>query len=367
MNIHKYSNIFGKIAKLFHHAKISFQKIKARFFIPICLPPPTVILILLLLPLIVYCTYQRRQVNQMMAITTCLRHTVHRQHDTIQEQDDTIQEQGNLIMDQQQKILNQSQALLEMSQGTQDISDQLSRMGRKIARLATLEEDIRQLANLKALLPSPVQVGMGGTALEPAPNLSLSFVDSSPGTPTNEMDDLQAKINITHQQLTRHMNNFKSLKEDLKIQYDIRVHTPSIKPAPGIISCGFGNRISPFSRKPEFHTGMDIANRKGTPVVASARGTVVFAQKKYLIGNLVVIDHGNNIITKYGHLDKILVKKNDLVNAGDPIGLMGNTGKSTGPHVHYEVLVNGKPQDPARYFSSEMATAYTQPHREEKK
>jgi murein DD-endopeptidase MepM/ murein hydrolase activator NlpD len=102
---------------------------------------------------------------------------------------------------------------------------------------------------------------------------------------------------------------------------------------------------------------MDIANNKGTPVVASARGTVIFAQKKWLIGNLVVIDHGNGIVTKYGHLDKILVKKEDQVNRGDTIGLMGNTGKSTGPHVHYEVLVDGESQDPSRYFSTEMATA----------
>jgi len=84
--------------------------------------------------------------------------------------------------------------------------------------------------------------------------------------------------------------------------------------------------------------------------VATANGRVSYAGKKMLIGNLVTIDHGHGLVTKYGHLKKLLVKRGDKVKRGDVIGLMGNTGRSTGPHVHYEVRVNGLPVNPAHYI-----------------
>ncbi len=84
--------------------------------------------------------------------------------------------------------------------------------------------------------------------------------------------------------------------------------------------------------------------------MATAQGRVSYAAKKLLIGNMVIIDHGHGIVTKYGHMAKLLVKRGDQVKRGDVIGLLGNTGKSTGPHVHYEVRVNGVPVNPMHYI-----------------
>jgi murein DD-endopeptidase MepM/ murein hydrolase activator NlpD len=126
--------------------------------------------------------------------------------------------------------------------------------------------------------------------------------------------------------------------------------TPSIWPTKGWLSSGFGYRISPFTGLREFHKGLDISNREGTKVIATADGVVTFAGKNGLFGDMIKIDHGHGIMTRYGHLEKMLIKRGDVVKRGDVIGLMGNTGRSTGPHLHYEVFLNGLPVNPKKYI-----------------
>ena len=118
----------------------------------------------------------------------------------------------------------------------------------------------------------------------------------------------------------------------------------------GWISSRFGRRKSPFTGRPEMHSGYDIAAHKGTKIVATAGGTVSYTGKKRLMGKIVVIDHGNGIVTRYGHCSKILKKKGDSVKRGDVIALEGDTGRSTGPHVHYEVRLNGVAINPERFI-----------------
>jgi murein DD-endopeptidase MepM/ murein hydrolase activator NlpD len=125
---------------------------------------------------------------------------------------------------------------------------------------------------------------------------------------------------------------------------------PTRKPAIGYFTSGFGVRRSPFGGKNKMHEGLDIANRAGTPIRAPADGTVVFADTKSGYGQTVVLDHGYGLETLYGHTRKILVKKGQKVRRGDVIALLGSTGRSTGPHVHYEVHVHGTPVDPLSYL-----------------
>jgi len=101
--------------------------------------------------------------------------------------------------------------------------------------------------------------------------------------------------------------------------------------------------FSPFSGYRVIHSGIDIAAKYGSPIKATANGIVVFTGYKPLYGNMVVIDHNNGYITRYGHCSRILVKEGDVVKKGDIIAKIGSTGRSTGPHVHYEVLLNGVP------------------------
>lgn len=125
---------------------------------------------------------------------------------------------------------------------------------------------------------------------------------------------------------------------------------PSIWPVYGEVTSGFGWRISPWGIGSEFHQGMDIANGMGTPIVATADGKVVRSEWSEGYGNVVQIDHGNGVATVYGHNSSIIIKAGQSVKKGQIISYLGNTGKSTGPHVHYEVRVNDTAVDPLSFM-----------------
>lgn len=125
---------------------------------------------------------------------------------------------------------------------------------------------------------------------------------------------------------------------------------PTRRPAIGYFTSGFGVRLSPFGGRAKMHEGLDIANRPGTQIKAPADGVVIFADTKSGYGQTVIVDHGYGLETWYGHTKKILVSKGQKVRRGDTLALLGNTGRSTGPHVHYEVRVHGTPVDPLSYI-----------------
>lgn len=126
--------------------------------------------------------------------------------------------------------------------------------------------------------------------------------------------------------------------------------TPLIRLAAGLITSTFGYRLSSFPNRREFHQGLDIAAPKGTPVIAPADGIISFVGIKGLLGRIVVIDHGNGIITRYGHLYKALKKNGNHVKRGEIIARIGTSGRSTEYHLYYEVHVNGIPVNPEKYI-----------------
>jgi murein DD-endopeptidase MepM/ murein hydrolase activator NlpD len=135
--------------------------------------------------------------------------------------------------------------------------------------------------------------------------------------------------------------------EDQKV---LLASTPSIWPAQGWLSSRFGYRQSPFTGQKEFHKGIDISARMNAPIVAPASGIVTYVGKDGGYGRVVRINHGHGVMTLFGHIEKALVKKGQRVKRGETIALVGNTGRSTGPHVHYEVHLNGVPVSPLRYI-----------------
>ncbi|MFL6210809.1 MAG: peptidoglycan DD-metalloendopeptidase family protein [Pyrinomonadaceae bacterium] len=144
------------------------------------------------------------------------------------------------------------------------------------------------------------------------------------------------------------------LEEQLR-QYETalreRAHVPSIWPVVGELNDGFGGRYDPFGGGgSEFHTGQDIRAATGTPVVAAAEGTVIFANWKNGYGQVVEIDHGNGLTTRYGHLSKIETTVGHEIARGELLGRIGTTGRSTGPHLHYEVRINDNPVNPRAYL-----------------
>lgn len=140
------------------------------------------------------------------------------------------------------------------------------------------------------------------------------------------------------------------LWESLSERQSLLNSTPNIKPAKGWFTSKFGYRISPFTGRPALHTGLDIAAAPGSPVYAPADGVVSFAGYDEGYGKLISIDHGYGITTRYGHNSQIYVQVGQKIQRWDVIGSVGNTGRSTGPHLHYEVRVNGVPRDPSIYI-----------------
>ncbi len=159
--------------------------------------------------------------------------------------------------------------------------------------------------------------------------------------------DLQAQINE------------KSFQEIIKYITDQRAKltaVPSGWPVKGWITCGFGSRIDPFTGALSFHQGVDIANDIGTPIKATADGVVQYADfERGGYGNLVTINHGNGYLSRYGHLQKFVVSPGQHIKKGQIIGFLGSTGKSTSPHLHYEVILNGIAVNPVKYLNKEVA------------
>lgn len=157
------------------------------------------------------------------------------------------------------------------------------------------------------------------------------------------LDELAAQLDSREQQLKVMESMFmtQSLREEVK---------PSGRPIDkGWLSSYFGMRTDPFNGRREFHKGMDFAGKEGSPVHATAAGVVTWAGKRYGYGLMVEVNHGNGYATRYAHNRKILVKIGDVVEKGQQLSEMGSTGRSTGPHVHYEVIYQGRVVNPAKY------------------
>ncbi len=147
--------------------------------------------------------------------------------------------------------------------------------------------------------------------------------------------------------------NYRYLIEELKgrkEKWDTRPTIMPVKTDKFWISSGFGWRVSPFTGLRDFHSGIDISGRRGTPIIAPAAGVVKTTGKDRLLGRYVTIEHNRRFSTLYGHLEKCTVKKNQEVERGEAIGHMGNSGMSTGYHLHYEIVDNGKKVNPYTYI-----------------
>jgi len=145
-------------------------------------------------------------------------------------------------------------------------------------------------------------------------------------------------------------NQLDLVEGRLTEQNHLLASTPTIAPVVGLITDGFGRRKDPFTGRLAHHDGLDVSARRGTPVRAPADGIVVFSGRNGGLGRCVRISHDFGFTTVYGHLDKITVEAGAEVHRGQEIGLLGNSGRSTGPHLHYEVHVNGVAKNPLYYI-----------------
>ncbi len=219
----------------------------------------------------------------------------------------------------------------------------------KVAKVRELDEKLRIIANLKpACQKSENLWGVGGIPEDIS--TSGEVINTLPPEESDRIRQLHYDLFRLKRVSEFEQKSLKELHDKLVSRKDFLDSTPSIRPAYGFETSGFGYRISPFTGHKQFHEGLDIANRIGTPVIAPANGLVVFAGRKGGFGRLIIIDHGHGITTRFGHLSKILVKVGQHVKRGEKIAEIGNSGRSTGPHLHYEVRLNGVPVNPRRYI-----------------
>ncbi len=242
-------------------------------------------------------------------------------------------------------ITNQSNEILSQRKQIHKFANEINSLKSNLVKLNKFEKKIRIIANINNPSEKDNLFGVGGSIPEDIdPKLPLTVKHNSLMREMHEQARELKLASVSQEKV------FESLINDLKRKRNLLSSTPSIWPTKGWLSSGFGYRISPFTGLREFHKGLDISSRKGSKVIATADGVVTFAGKNGLYGNMIKIDHGHGMMTRYGHLEKMLKKRGDAVKRGDVIGLMGNTGRSTGPHVHYEVFLNGLPVNPKKYI-----------------
>lgn len=243
----------------------------------------------------------------------------------------TIESNSNEIQNQRNQI--------------QAFAKNIEALKNNVVNLTKLEDKIRLIADIQKTGDSSGFIGIGGI---PENNLDQDIpLDAKHYNLIREMHE---QVNQTTRVTKQQVLSFEDLIKRLEKKKNYLASTPSIRPVQGWLTSGFGYRKSPFTGKQDFHSGLDISNKEGTKVIATANGTVSYAAQKMYFGNLVVIDHGYGKITKYGHLQKILVASGQRVKRGDVVALLGNTGQSTGPHVHYEVRINNVPINPIKYI-----------------
>ena len=236
-------------------------------------------------------------------------------------------------------------------QATEALAGQIESLQAAITDLSARSALDPNLARAMNRLPAIVKSrAMGGSSTPASKEIELSYTralsalatpDDTFGMLRSLLEGLQVRLNV--------------VRRDVERRNALADATPSMWPAYGWLSSTMGIRRDPITGGPDYHSGLDIAGEKGQAVYATAAGTVRHVGYQGAYGNLIVIDHGFGLATRYGHLQKYLVKPGAKVQRGDTIALVGATGRATGYHLHYEVVANGRLINPLQLLTQKPA------------
>ena len=250
----------------------------------------------------------------------------------------TIKKKMPLLSQLQQENKLQGEQLIILTEKIDLISN-------KLVDLKNFDQKLKTMVNLETNEDNNQFFGIGGSdtalldpdyTIEDAHQKLVRLMHKS-------IDDLDREISVATAEKAELVEYFEQQKSLLS-------HTPSLWPTKGWISSRFGYRISPFTNEKEFHKGLDISTSKFSPIIAPADGVVSSVRWDHGYGKIISINHEYGLTTKYAHLEEVLVKKGEYVKRGQKIALVGDTGRTTGPHLHYEVHLNGAPVNPLRYI-----------------
>ena len=250
------------------------------------------------------------------------------------------------------KALEQKNELMKAE--LTEIQGQIGTLQTELQTLAQQDEKFRLVAGLDVISEDVQRVGIGGP-IEPAVSEDLLKLDRTTGeivtAASNDVGEMLRRAKLLN-------FSWREASTTLSDKHERLEATPSIVPTNGYLTSVFSrSRKHPIFNRYRPHQGVDITASTGTPIVAAAKGVVRFAGANGDFGLSVEIDHGHGVVTRYAHASKILAKRGQQVQRGDKVALVGATGLAVGPHLHYEVLVNGKPTDPRKWFFNSDAIA----------
>jgi murein DD-endopeptidase MepM/ murein hydrolase activator NlpD len=245
---------------------------------------------------------------------------------------------------------------------TTTFSNSVNDLKRRLLAMKEVNQRLRLMLGIEPPKTESILDGKGGDSAPPQGELQESSnetIEMMQGPQVSAREDqphdpllsrVQAGIAWLQNEAGTEERSLKDLTSAIESKQAKWDATPSIWPVKGWITSGFGKRVSPFTGQMSVHEGVDIGAPYNTPVQSPAAGRVVVTGFDPRMGNLVAIDHGYGMETQYGHMAKVLVKSGQKVRRGDVIGLVGSTGLSTGPHLHYHIKSNSHPVDPQRYI-----------------
>ena len=257
----------------------------------------------------------------------------------------------DLVLSVQRQETEKSEAFVR--QNLNVMASRLGDMQAQLMHLDSLSERLSVLAGMKPadkaeLLPPPTKGGQGGPLLP-------AFLQPSSGISSESLQRDLDRLEATVEQRSDLIRALESQLMDLRIKQSL---LPTALPIRGHgIGSGFGVRTDPIAGVSAMHEGIDFVADVGTGVAAAAGGIVLSAEFHPQYGNLIEIDHGNDFSTRYAHLSKVMVKPGQVVKRGQPIAFSGNTGRSTGPHLHFEVRYRGVAQNPSRFLQPGIQVA----------
>jgi murein DD-endopeptidase MepM/ murein hydrolase activator NlpD len=233
-----------------------------------------------------------------------------------------------------------------MRENLDAMAEKIGDLQAKLMRLEAVSERVGGMAGMKPDDLKHIEAEPKGASGGPL----VSMQDVRPTSRT--LEELDKQILDMQAMSERNDDVFTLIESRLFEKRLEALMVPSSAPIDGPVGSGFGFRHDPFTHRPALHTGLDFPADPGTPILAAAGGVVLSAGPHPQYGLLVELDHGNGLVTRYAHTSRMLVKQGDLVKRGQKIAEVGTTGRSTGPHLHFEVLVEGVQQNPAKFLSS---------------
>ena len=234
------------------------------------------------------------------------------------------------------------------------MAQRVGEMQAKLIRLEAVGERVSGMAGVKVNDFKPLSQtaagGRGGPFVPFAPFVPFSSAEQP------SLDELSSWMTRLDETTEQHMDLF-TLVESRFLESRLKaLMIPNSRPVDGPVGSGFGFRLDPISGRAALHSGLDFPGEVGTSIQAAAGGLVVSSEWHAAYGHVIEIDHGNGLVTRYAHCSKVLVEAGALVKRGQRIAEVGNSGRSTGPHLHFEVLLDGAPQDPARFLEGGVKT-----------